>query len=427
MKLAAEKFYFFLILCSVSGAISRVFGGFHAPQAGGMSTTAFSGGDSDPVLFLFSAAIAAATLFVAFGKAPSIVATLTRLPALSALYAFAAISILWSDDRTSTVRGCTYLGLYLISAVCLSMRFDNEEIIRYVGNTIAILALASIAGQFLLAPTSDPAPGWTGIFPQKNDLGAVMAIGFAALLVTRRQWTVLRVVSVVLCAVMLVLSQSFTSILAAASVVATIVFLRFNGHLRALFLTTVVGSGMILAVALTDLSSVFTSTTGKDLTFTGRTLIWDLVIKKIAEHPLLGYGYGAFWSTQSETINQFSTWKPGQAHNGYLDICLNLGVVGLLLTLALIIDGIRRAHNLRKFYRHNAGVWMLIVAVLLLGRDFAEASFLDLSITWFVLLLTYLSTWRTEVALCDATLEAVRRQAPQDLSTIPANACWQLT
>jgi predicted anti-sigma-YlaC factor YlaD len=145
MKAALEKLYFFLILCSASGAISRIFGGSHAMQAGGTSTTALSGGDSDPVLFLFSAGIAVATCLLAFAKVPSIAAALARLPVLTALYTFAAVSVLWSDDRTSTIRGCAYLGLYLVSAAYLALRFDNEEIIRMVGNTAVLLALMSLS------------------------------------------------------------------------------------------------------------------------------------------------------------------------------------------------------------------------------------------------------------------------------------------
>jgi exopolysaccharide production protein ExoQ len=426
MKAALEKLYFFLILCSASGAISRIFGGSHAMQAGGTSTTALSGGDSDPVLFLFSAGIAVATCLLAFAKVPSIAAALARLPVLTALYTFAAVSVLWSDDRTSTIRGCAYLGLYLVSAAYLALRFDNEEIIRMVGNTAVLLALMSLAGEFLLPHPPDPAPGWTGVFSQKNDLGAAMAIGRAALIVSRRPWSIFRICSVALCSVMLVLSQAFTSVLAIAAVVFAIVYLRLTRQLRALFLITVVGSVTVLAIALPDQTSAFTNTTGKDLTLTGRTLIWDLVIKKITEHPILGYGYDGFWTTQAESINQFSTWKPGQAHNGYLDICLNIGVAGLLLTLAFLYDGLRRGSRLRKVYRHNAGVWILAACLLLIVRDFAEASFLDLSITWFVVLLTYFSTWRTEFGLTAAVLQQLPEQSPQQFALGSMNACPQL-
>ena len=423
MKAACEKLYFFLILCSASGAVSRVFGGFHPMQAGGTNTTAISSGDSDPILFLFSAAIAVATILLSFSSAPSIVATLSRLPTLSILYGFAAASLLWSDDRTTTIRGCVYLGLYLVSAVYLSLRFDNTEILEFIGNTFALLAVASLAGQFLLAPTSDPAPGWTGVFPQKNDLGAAMAIGVSALLVVRKRWTLVRIASLLLCAVLLLLSQSFTSVMATASVVAVMFYLRLQGHMRMFFLTGVTGLSVTLAIALPDLSSIFTGTTGKDLTFTGRTIIWELVMKKILERPLLGYGYGAFWSTQADSINQFTTWKPGQAHNGYLDICLNLGVVGLLTILALVVDGLRRGHRLRGLYQNNAGVWMLVAALLLLIRDFAEASFLDLSITWFVLLVTYLSSWQTEVALHTAAEHAYTHADMQILEVTTEQDC----
>ena len=69
-------------------------------------------------------------------------------------------------------------------------------------------------------------------------------------------------------------------------------------------------------------------------TITGRTQLWFYLWEKISEHPILGYGYGAFWGVlggPSETIWAKVTWKPPHGHNGLLDLCAELGLVGVVL------------------------------------------------------------------------------------------------
>ena len=73
---------------------------------------------------------------------------------------------------------------------------------------------------------------------------------------------------------------------------------------------------------------------GRDPTLTGRTLLWHEVWELVRERPLLGYGYGAFWAESSEPASllwEAIGWAVPTAHNGYLELLLELGVVGLTL------------------------------------------------------------------------------------------------
>mgnify|MGYP006137444093 CR=1 FL=1 len=74
--------------------------------------------------------------------------------------------------------------------------------------------------------------------------------------------------------------------------------------------------------------------TGKDLTFTGRTDIWDILVEHIKLNPYLGTGYGAYWTgpVAGSLSNEFMLrlhFYPGSAHNGYLEILNDLGVLFL--------------------------------------------------------------------------------------------------
>ena len=72
---------------------------------------------------------------------------------------------------------------------------------------------------------------------------------------------------------------------------------------------------------------------GRDMTLTGRTEIWTDVLQVASTHPLWGTGYGAFWIGRIANIpwTENLTWTLGQAHNGYIDVYLQIGAIGLVL------------------------------------------------------------------------------------------------
>ena len=86
-------------------------------------------------------------------------------------------------------------------------------------------------------------------------------------------------------------------------------------------------------------SSVLTTAiqaSGRDVTLTDRTDLWTDLMDIAAERPLLGVGYGAFWIGNTHNLWDRHLWRPNQGHNGYLDVYLELGVVGLVLLLAVL-------------------------------------------------------------------------------------------
>jgi exopolysaccharide production protein ExoQ len=77
---------------------------------------------------------------------------------------------------------------------------------------------------------------------------------------------------------------------------------------------------------------------GRDASLTGRVPLWQVVIGIIAEKPVFGHAYGGFFTADSIDLQylwlQFP-WQPPHAHSGYLDMMVDLGIVGLLLYLWL--------------------------------------------------------------------------------------------
>jgi O-antigen ligase len=134
---------------------------------------------------------------------------------------------------------------------------------------------------------------------------------------------------------------------------------------------------------------------GKDPTLTDRTLLWaDLLKVKI--NPLFGAGFESFWL--GERLRDFAAsrwWAPNQAHNGYLETYLNLGLVGLLLLIGLLIatfwKGRRELLTNFQLGRFRLGFLMVVIAY-----NWTEATFKNISAIWFVFYLVALDYQQPE-------------------------------
>jgi O-antigen ligase len=126
---------------------------------------------------------------------------------------------------------------------------------------------------------------------------------------------------------------------------------------------------------------------GRDSTLTGRTRIWHAVLS-LHTNPLIGTGFESFW--MGSRLEQVWTMilEPGiqEAHNGYLEIYLNLGLVGVALLAVVIVTGYRNA--IAIFCRDpHAGRVRLAFLTAGLIYSVTEAGFRMGSPTWIAFLL----------------------------------------
>ncbi len=124
---------------------------------------------------------------------------------------------------------------------------------------------------------------------------------------------------------------------------------------------------------------------GRDTTFSGRTVIWH-ILPRFVGNPWLGAGYETFLSgprlVQLKAIID-KTFQ--EAHNGYLEVWLNLGWIGVSLFALVVITGYRNA--VAAFQRDPAiGSLRLAFFVAVLIEGLTEAPFRMLTPTWFLLL-----------------------------------------
>jgi O-antigen ligase len=147
--------------------------------------------------------------------------------------------------------------------------------------------------------------------------------------------------------------------------------------------------GMVAAVLSVSALSVFADTgllqlLGRNPTLTGRTMIWERCLS-IVTNPLLGAGYENFWLGSRLAKMWEYIYGFNQAHNGYLEIYLNRGWVGVALLVTILVAGYRNIF--RAVRRGEPGANLrLAYFVVACVYNVTEAGFKMVHPMWIVLL-----------------------------------------
>ena len=329
---------------------------------------------------------------------------LRNLPML-ALVLLPFVTVFWSVSGSVTIRREIAFLLSTLFAVLLTIRFTPRQKMLLFGGVFGLCSLLSVLLGFAM-PGLSHAPGegaLRGIFVHKNVMGwiACLTVVFGMAMLRDQLRGVRRLGRALLVFGLAgtLLSQSATSLLAAilaitASLVLPVVA-RQRGMARLVFelilVQLVVLALLFLIVYLPSLLEAL----GKDATLTGRVPLWAEVDHAIAARPLLGYGYGAFWDESNPIAWQiWSTigWQAPHAHNGYRDLLLNGGVIGLLLFVLVIVRAMKQGIDLLTSQPDEGYLWCTVAIIVCLFLNLSESSFLDQNdATWLVVSTAILS------------------------------------
>jgi len=299
-------------------------------------------------------------------------------------YVFA--SALWSVTRTSTIKRAIVL-TFLVTVCAISAGAWNSEWRKDWFSKLLATPMAWLVGMALLLTVLAPARtftelGWRGVSGQKNEAGQMMAMTVLLLCYGAchdRLGKRLRVALLALAVGFLLLSKSTTALLGLVFCIGMTELVCLRSTLRRLGSWRLVAVGSLLAVSailyfayqlelLPPAARLYSSTLaafGKSETFTGRTAIWQLVLGESRFHnPWIGGGYGGFWvgrNSISGYVVVGDDLYPGQAHNGYIDVYNDLGIVGLALLAAIVAVALYRVARLFALHHPEARLHLGIV------------------------------------------------------------------
>ena len=319
-----------------------------------------------------------------------------------------AASYTWSLAPDRTVRRMGTMVIMVWFVIYARAVFDPTRMMRYTLFVLMAFNVISL-GLVPIAPAyvtdAEVLNALAGVFGQKNVYGAAMLMATLALsfLVMCRGRVTWRDVVVAACiAAGLIGSRSASAMMTSFLVMAlTLVLLQArHGGVWAAAMTVLAllieTAGVVLELG--GFMDTLLDVIGKDSTLTGRATIWTTVFRLIAERPILGTGYSAFWlpdQYESEWAWAEIGWLAPSAHSGYLDLMLQLGYPGVIAALALLFMTLARiGRNLFVPEYRVVAMWGLIMLVAIGIRNIDESDLLipDLPMALWVLLLCILPT-----------------------------------
>jgi exopolysaccharide production protein ExoQ len=300
-----------------------------------------------------------------------------------AFLVLALASVMWSADRDATL--ARYVSFIATVLVCFSFclagwhRKRLQNVLRPVMTLLMAGSLIYIAMAPEYAIDFDKA-GYHGLAYQKNPFGELCAFGTLLWMhawISGENKALKAILGAALGWTCLWLSKSSTSLLATAFA-SWLMFMmlrtspslrRYTPYMVTLFAGLVVAYALAVLQLVPGLATVLlgpiTAITGKDMTFSNRAMIWDIIKEHVQLHPILGTGYGAYWTGAVPTspsyvfLSRMYFW-PSEAHNGYLDVVNDLGFVGLICLLGYLTVYVRQSLQLFKTDRPEGALYLAI-------------------------------------------------------------------
>jgi O-antigen ligase len=286
-----------------------------------------------------------------------------------ALVAIAIASSAWSLDPLFTLRRSIVLLATTMYAIYFGGRFTIAEQLRLLSWTFALVVCFSFV-MVIFLPQYGIAHGdyfgaWKGAFPQKNLTARAMVLAALVFYFVRPsavRW--IRWVGVAASLFLIAESRSATGVIMAIVMIAIILLSRLaKFNLTALFPIAIGLGTLVIGLAFliwTDRSQLL-AMVGRDSTLTGRTGLWSAILVPLLRHPWLGYGFNAFWAGMqgaSASVQLTTGWQMGHSHNGFLDLALDLGVIGVATFVTGYLVLCKRAFQIVRRVPGTASYWL---------------------------------------------------------------------
>lgn len=314
---------------------------------------------------------------------------LRRIPVSLPLVGFAVWAVLsagWSDSTSTTI---LLLRVEVLPWVVLAMVVGTIPP-RVAARTLLLASLAlcawSLASSLLLPASRELVvedgidAAFRGTFNHKNILGVFAVLTLAAVLALfthRRRRLVI---------VLLVATVIGTRSATAGSGLLALGFVWFwmmaigrgrSDRDRRLLLGASIASAIAALLSAFRLVPILLTLYDKDLTFSGRTIIWSATFGAIAQRPIQGYGLGGVF-TEVPTNLTLELWRTigfdaAHTHSGSIEVLIELGIVGFGLIVLFLVDlGRRSARLAARPADRRYGLWGALVLASVLVMSLAE-------------------------------------------------------
>jgi len=356
-------------------------------------------------------------------------------PVLMSLVFMALVSFVWSGDPTFSLRRGLVFAATTVVGLYIGARFDLREQLRLVTAALAICVFLSVF--FIVAmPTYGfdigvNADGWRGVFLQKNYFATYMvfaAITFICFRAESFAESIIKYLGLALSVVLVAGSLSKGSyVVMVVSILLVFLYRLLNLYWKRLIPAAIVTFALLAVAGIYVASNfgAFLQMLGKNANLNGRIPLWTAVLSVSSNNRWFGYGYAGFWITNEHSIWSMIGWAPLKAHNGFIDLLLELGLVGLALFAVNTAIALRRSVKLVLREHTLESQWPLLMLSLILLYNVFESDLMVQNIfMWVAYAAVTVSTQRAW-SVSRATERSERPDSPAEFSAPGYEPCPQ--
>lgn len=325
------------------------------------------------------------------------------------LLVYAGISVIWSDYTfVAFKRWVKEVGNIIMVLVVLTEGNRVEAIKRMIKRVAYVLIPLSIVLYKYYPAFGRIYHRWSGemmvvgVTTHKNELGVLSMVCALFLLwdifsswksrnfqITNRKYF-FEVIVFLMALWLLIKCESATSIMAfifGSCIMISLGIHMVRNNLKSIDGLIIIGIVIFMIFELAfDIHKYIISGLGREETLTGRVDFWKLLVPMV-KSPIIGTGFESFWlGSRLEILWEKYWWYPNQAHNGYLEVYLNLGALGLFLLIGVILSVYGKIRR-NIFYDFSYGRLQMAFLGITLIYNITEASFQKLHLVWFIFLI----------------------------------------
>lgn len=301
----------------------------------------------------------------------------------------ATASLAWSYYPGATALGLLTTWMLVIAGVMLAVTYSWSELLRGIGAVVRFVLAASLIFEAFVAfvirqpvlPLAQqinanpedfdkvpPLLYWSrnellevfdegriqGIVGNSNHLGFLALLGvlvFAIELADRRRRRSVAITWLAIAGVVLVFTRSATVTVALVGtlvIVGIVLLLRRRDSPRARTITYVSLAAALTAAtaAVIAFPAAIIGALGRSTDLTGRVEIWESVTALAQQRPVFGWGWVSYWVPWAPPFDDLAysnRVRMLQAHDAWLDLWLQLGIVGVIVFACLVISTLARS------------------------------------------------------------------------------------
>ena len=285
----------------------------------------------------------------------------------SIFISFCILSMIWSEESMISFKRSFQSFVDYLVIIMAVVFIKPQKVLNSVRIIVTLYILMTFFVVMVLPQGIDPVFNtWRGLSTQKNGLAQIALFCFLCSLffysmddsIYSKYWNYF------------VMGSSVLIIFMASSSTIILVFLIIGGisllikiskafneiRMGKVIFVTIISFVMIFLLFILffagEIFALVTDIFNKDLTFTGRTIYWPYLIGDVQKNLFLGWGFGSYWVMGSEHLYRLfiiENLRMNTAHNGYIDLALQLGLIGFSIFIIIVVVFFRRALKIDNY------------------------------------------------------------------------------